>query len=269
MTNIVSIGCSHSLGYYDMDNNASGEKTWPEALYNSHENVSSHVHIALSGHGIVDYCYILMKLAKYDNLLKHVDKLIIQHTSEPRCVFYDDVHMIDKFLHYRILSYFHTHWPYGGFNFKKGDNNLKVLNLKEFNMESFRRRPINLTSPSLGVSIEEGALAENRNINSSTKLELVNQFDKMSMLFRNSPTVQNAIRLSHEKIHAIAKENNIKLYEFIWPSMNNPLERTVERLKIVEDYDKISNYDGHVLEKSIDAINDSIIGLMKTNGFFD
>ena len=268
MTNIVSIGCSHSLGYYDVDSNPSNKKTWPEALYNAYGNVSSHVHIALSGHGVIDYCHILMKLAEYDSLLEHVDKLVIQHTSEPRCVFYDDVNMIDKFIHYRVLRYFHTHWPYGSFNFEDGENNLKVLNIEEFNMESFRRRPINLTSSRLGVSIEDGELAEGRNINSSTKLELVNQFDKMSKLFRNSSSVQNAIRLSHEKIHSIAKENNIELYEFRWPGMQTPL-RKVEEIKLDVDYDSISNYDGHVLEEHADIINDGIIGFLKTNGFFN
>ena len=267
MTNIVSFGCSHSLGCHDMDDNVLGEKSWPEALSAS-GNVSSHVHIALPGHGVIDYCYILMKLAEYNDLLEHVDKLIIQHTSEPRCVFYDDVHMIDKFIHYRVLSYFHTHWPYGGFNFKDGDGNLKVLNLKDFNLESFRRSPINLTSSSLGVSIEEGALAEGRSINSSTKLELVNQFDKMSRNFRHSSSVQNAIRLSYDKIHSIAKDNNIELYEFLWPGMQNPL-RTVEKVELDVDYDTISNHHGHVLEEGIDAINERIIGLMKTNGFFN
>ena len=256
-TNILSFGCSHSLGYYNMDNNPSNEKTWPELLFNNSTDVNFHVHFALPGHGVVDYCFLLMKLEE-NNVLNNVHKIVIQHTSEPRCVFYKQSKFMEKFVHYRVMTYFNTTMVRGS---------LKVLNLKDFNLESFKVRPINLTSTSFAASVGDGVFDSDNPVDTQTRLELVEQFDKMSRHFMNSPTALNIIQLSYEKIHQLAEKYNIELYEFRWPGMSSSFNVPIIGSDI-KDYETITNGNGHVTEEHIDKLNSEILKLMTDNGFF-
>jgi hypothetical protein len=258
-TNILSFGCSHSLGYYNMDNSPSNEKTWPELLFNNSTDVNFHVHFALPGHGVVDYCFLLMKLEE-NGVLNNVHKIVIQHTSEPRCVFYTQSKIMEKFFHYRVMPYFDTTMVRG---------TLKVLNVKDFNLESFIVRPINLTSrSSFAASVGEGAFDGDNAVDTQTRLELVDQFDRMSGHFMNSTTVLNIIQLSYEKIQQIVAKHNIELYEFRWPGMLSPFNNVPIIGSDVEDYDNITNGNGHVIEEHIDKLNSEILELVSKNGFF-
>lgn len=256
-TNILSFGCSHSLGYYNMDNSPSNKKTWPELLFNNSTDINFHVHFALPGHGVVDYCFLLMKLEE-NNVLNNVHKIVIQHTSEPRCVFYKQSKFMEKFFHYRVMTYFDTTMVRGS---------LKVLNIKDFNLESFKVRPINLTSTSFAASVGDGEFDSDKPVGTQTRLELVEQFDRMSRYFMNSPTALNIIQLSYEKIHQVAKKYNIELYEFRWPGMSSSFN-VPEIGSDIEDYETITNGNGHVTEEHIDKLNSEILELMTNNGFF-
>jgi len=255
-TNILSIGCSHSLGYWTLDNEPTYKKSWPELIYNRSNIKNYHVHIGLPGHGVIDYCDILLKLDKR-GILKNTSDMVIQYTSEPRFVFYKTNNLLDKFFQYEILSYFDATLEPGAF---------KMFDLRNFNGKSFKSPPINVSSESFLAHVADGIFDTNKSkIDSKTRIEIVNQFEQMLESFRLSSNVINLINFSYDKIHEIAEKNEINLYEFVWPGMSDSFNLDTVDIG-TQNYEDLTNGHGHVTENNIDLINNGIINLMEKNG---
>lgn len=166
-----------------------GSNNWGEAVYNhsDHNNLRMHLHIELPDSGIADYYFILNSLYNA-GWLNAINKIVIQHVREPKLVFYEQDSFLEKFVHYKIVSFLmsgqvHIH-----------DTTFKLLNSKEFNEESFNTKISNLTD--LGIS---------------------------QLQVQRSTSLQNLVKMSHEKIHDIVSEKDIKLYEFTPPGLKSRL----------------------------------------------
>lgn len=248
-TNIISFGCSHSLGYYD-ENDMYHGVPWHEEVVKRCDDVNYFFHVSMPAHGVIDYCYYLTKLDE-EGVLKNTNKLIIQHTSEPRCVFYlfRDVHK--KFFRKRIMNFF--------------DNDITTpyycANLKDFLFEYYSKieiSPLNM----VGTSIYN-------HIFNTKNIQFIEDFEKIISAFSSSSTVKQAVRLSYEKIHQIAEKNNIELYEFMWPGFLTDIEGEIHIVdKNIEDYHKFRNFNGHVNKEGHEIIKNNIINYLQDNGFF-
>lgn len=251
MTNIISFGCSHSMGYYDTNDCNNILYAWPKAVHEKCKNVNYFFHIGLPGHGVIDYCYYLTKLDE-EGILKNTDKLIIQHTSEPRCVFYHHLKVLEKFYKNEVRSYFDDDIT----------ENFKMVNTKDFFIKKYNKNNLPLPLNIAGTSILKYIVDNN-----STRI--AEKFDAMISAFVPSSTVVQAVRLSYEKIHQLAKKNNIELYEFLWPGMTTDIENKIHIVdKNIPDYNKFRNSNGHVNKEGHEIIKNNILDYLQDNGFF-
>lgn len=249
-TNIISFGCSHSLGHYDENDNYHGVPWHKEVFWNCND-ANYFFHASLPGHGVIDYCYYLTKLDE-EGVLKNTNKIIIQHTSEPRCIFYliRDVHK--KFFRRKIMNFF--------------DNDITIPyrseNLKDFLSEyNYKTElvPLNM----VGTSIYN-------HIFSTKNIQFIQDFENIISSFSSSNTVTQAVNLSYEKIHQIVEKNDIQLYEFLWPGFPTDINSEIHIVdKNIEDYNKFRNFNGHVNKKGHDIIKTNIINYLQDSGFFE
>lgn len=251
MTNIISFGCSHSMGYYDTNDYNNILYAWPKSVYEKCKNVNYFFHIALPGHGVIDYCYLLTKLDK-DGILKNTDKIIVQYTSEPRCVFYHHPLIIEKFYKNEIRSYF------------DGDitEPYQIVSTKDFFKKKYDKDDVPFPLNIAGTSIFKYILDNNNT-------RIAEKFDAMISAFAPSSTVVQAVRLSYEKIHQLAKKNNIELYEFLWPGMTTDIENKIHIVdKNISDYNKFKNSNGHANKEGHEIIKNNILDYLRDNDFF-
>ena len=166
-----------------------GSSNWGEAVYNYSvkDNLRLHLHIELPESGLADYCFILNSLYN-TGWLDGISKIVIQHVREPKVVLYEQDQFLEKFIHYKLVSYLMSEQAL------INDTTFKLLSLKEFNEESFNTPIRNLTD--LGLSFRQ---------------------------VQRSTSMQSLVKMSHEKIHSIASEKNIELYEFILPGLKSRL----------------------------------------------
>jgi hypothetical protein len=252
MTNIISFGCSHSMGYYDTNDNNNILYAWPKSVYKKCKNVNYFFHIALPGHGVIDYCYLLTMLDK-DGILKNTDKIIVQHTSEPRCVFYHHPLILEKFYKNEVRSYFDSDItePY------------TMVSTKDFFKKKYDKDDVPFPLNIAGTSILKYILDNNTS-------KIAEQLDIIISAFAPSSTVTQAVRLSYEKIHKITEKNNIELYEFIWPGMTTDIETMLPKVSGgIKNYSEVSNFNGHADKIANEIITNNIINHLHVCGFFD
>lgn len=250
MTNIISIGCSHSLGSYDEKDNVDKHMPWPRAVFTNCTDVGYFFHIGLPGHGVIDYCFYIEQLDK-EGILKDVDKLLIQHTSEPRCVFYISENVHSKFFKTKIKKYFDN----------KKTTKYRTEDLRNFLQEKFDPRrgliPLNIC----GTSIFS-------HLFNTSNMQFMEDFEILVHNFSKSNTAKQAVNLSHQRIHQLAEKNNIELHEFIWPNMSTDIEAELFSPDPGDDYDNMRNYNGHVNKEGHEIIKNSILDYLRDNDFF-
>lgn len=246
--NIISFGCSHSLGWYTDNDDNNIQSAWPRAIYERHNNINYFFHVAMPAHGVIDYCYILTELDK-DGILRNTDRLIIQHTSEPRCIFYKfNPKIIQEFYKNEIRAYFDSDIikPY------KSVNTMETFVSEYGNSNLPQPVPLNMT----GTSIMKYILDTTNSKNSEN-------FHQLLTSFMPSNTVTQSIKLSYEKIHEIAKRNNIELCEFIWPGMTTDIEHPLHSVSEgIVNYSDVSNFNGHVGMEAHAIITNNIINYL-------
>ena len=259
--NVLSLGCSHSLGYYNEKNEPSHQNTWPNAVYQAHkEKINQWWHIALPGHGIIDYCWTLLELEK-NNLLDKIDTLVIQYTSEPRIIFYPIPNVIQKFFRSVVhQSFIDNNKPYSS------------MNLSYFiRTRGLKVPPLNMASTSIIPHIVDGVFtSDNYQRGTKEAIEQLKHWDLITSSFSESTAVRFSIKYSHQEIKAICERNNIKLFQFIWPYVTGPDWMIEDDIKYVDenisDYRKIANKNLHVNKIGCDIINKNILEHLKYLG---
>lgn len=194
---ILSIGCSHSAGPYDLkDNKILSKDNWPQAV--SKQTDEKYRHIALPGHGLLSY-YEVLKYLDEQGQLSHINKLLIQHTQEPRLVTaINPPSIFDEIVKRSVdaisdddIKFKHTIIDPPG----------SVLNIGS---------PNTLFSPTF-----LGELTKNKP-SSETKLFIVELFGNLHSLFSYARFYKNIFDLTRAEIIRICERNDIKLFEFAW-----------------------------------------------------
>lgn len=194
---ILSLGCSHSAGPYDLkDNKILSKDNWPQAV--SKHTQEKYRHVALPGQGILSYYEVLKYLDEQQQLI-HINKLLIQHTQEPRLISsIKPSNIIDSIVEEAVNAVSDD-----GLNFKHTiiDNKGLILNIGSPN--------------TLFDSIFHGNLTKDKP-NSETKLFITELFDNLHSLFSYARFYKNIFDLTRAEIVRICERNNIKLFEFAW-----------------------------------------------------
>lgn len=194
---ILSIGCSHSAGPYDSnDKRIESKFNWPEAI-TQHTN-EKHRHIAIPGQGIISYYEVLKHLEDH-NLLSHINKLLVQHTQEPRIV----TSITPLEIYDMIVSRSGDAVSDDDIKFKHTlfNTNDAVMNIGS---------PNTLLRPAF-----TGRLTKNKP-NTSTKLFVTEMFDNIHSLFSYARGYKIIFDLVRAEIIRICERNNIELFEFAW-----------------------------------------------------
>ena len=218
---ILSIGCSHSAGPYDSnDKRIESKFNWPEAI-TQHTN-EKHRHIAIPGQGIISYYEVLKHLEDH-NLLLHINKLLVQHTQEPRIV----TSITPLEIYDMIVSKSGDAVSDDDIKFKNTilDTDDSVMNIGS---------PNTLLRPTFN-----GRLTKNKP-NTETKLFVTEMFDNIHSLFSYARGYKIIFDLVRAEIIRICERNNIELFEFAWDwsaSHANELTRDYEKVHTISSGD--------------------------------
>lgn len=218
---ILSIGCSHSAGPYDSnDKRIESKFNWPEAI-TQHTN-EKHRHIAIPGQGIISYYEVLKHLEDH-NLLSHINKLLVQHTQEPRIV----TSITPLEIYDMIVSRSGDAVSDDDIKFKHTilDTDDSVMNIGSPN--TILRHAFN------------GRLTKNKP-NTETKLFVTEMFDNIHSLFSYARGYKIIFDLIRAEITRICERNNIELFEFAWDwsaSHANDLTWDYEKVHMISSGD--------------------------------
>lgn len=214
---ILSIGCSHSAGPYDSkDKRIIAKFNWPEAI-TQHTN-EKHRHIAIPGQGIISYYEVLKHLEDH-NLLSHINKLLVQHTQEPRIV----TSMTPLEIYDMIVS-------------KSGDavsdDDIKF----KHTLFSTNDAVMNIGSPNTLLRPMFGGRLTKNKPNFETKMFVTEMFDNLHSLLSYARNYKIIFDLVRAEIIRICERNDIQLFEFAWDwtsSHANNLTRDYEKVHII------------------------------------
>lgn len=218
---ILSIGCSHSAGPYDSnDKRIESKFNWPEAI--TQYTDEKHRHIAIPGQGILSYYEVLKHLEDH-NLLSHINKLLVQHTQEPRIV----TSITPLEIYDMIVSKSGDAVSDDDTKFKHTilDTNDAVMNIGS---------PNTILRPAF-----TGRLTKNKP-NTSTKLFVTEMFDNIHSLFSYARGYKIIFDLVRAEIIRICERNNIELFEFAWDwsaSQANDLTWDYEKVHTISSDD--------------------------------
>ena len=221
--NILSIGCSHSVGPYNSNDRALRDansiaknmpyKDFPSKIYKElikQNKKFKFRQVSIPGQGILSYLKVLEYYNSKDKL-SQFDKLIIQHTHELRIPLYvgDDYINEEQFCEFFSEAFDLDNIP-DSFYFVKSHGSCNMLSTQGF----------------IPQTVHEKSVSKHT-ANTETLLYLLDYHENLVSYFSFNGYDRMIVNNALHRIKEICKINNIKLYDFQWDrSMTRKSKRT-------------------------------------------
>ena len=238
---ILCIGCSHSIGAYDLKNDIIDYNGWIKYMSDNIITNKRWRGISMPGCGILHYTLFLNELDKFSALRDHIDTIIIQHTSELRMTvrIYDDEmsgvlpgDSFNRLVYESSKSFFATEHIYEPFY------------LGGTGMNLFHRTTIDKdTIKFLGINRPSDTLANSLSVVMDTYADKLWSSGMMDIIIEGCML----------KIKDICKRNDITLHEISWN----------ESLKQLDEEDMHPNGYGHWKKPTVDKMNEIFYNELK------
>ena len=217
--NTLWIGCSHSAGIYDEDDNQVNKIGLPVRVS---RGISVWEHwkiIAMPGFGMLEYLLVLTYLDNND--LLNFDNLIIQLTHEPRITTLEPEgeKLKYQYLHRYILE----------------NNNKRFSPVFEYGSDYSMPRAYQAAFNKNAVSLYE---LYSDNFSDKDKTALLDMAENIcdSVI----PNISPLVEIAFKNIIEIAKRRKIKLYTFTWAHSQQCTYQLIKNI----DYKKYDIFDG-------------------------
>lgn len=238
---ILCIGCSHSIGAYDLKNDLENNDGWIRYLSDNITTDKRWRGISMPGCGLLHYTLYLYQLDKSNALKSHIDTIVIQHTSELRMTvkIYDDEttgvlpgDSFNRLVYESTKSFFATEHSYEPFYL--GGTGLNLFHRTIIDKETLRF---------LGIINPSDALANSLSVVMDTYAGKLWSSGMMDIIIEGCML----------KIKDICKRNDITLHEISW----------TKNLKQLEGNNLQPNGYGHWLKPTVDKMNEMFYNELK------